>query len=546
MKKMIFLLAAVVLLMTLAVPAFAADTELTVSASSDLAYAGDVVELTVSVSGDTPYTSIGYEFSFDKQVFEFVGYEQADDVGAMFEAFDDAKNTFMYLFKEPTTYAGVLWKITLKVKEGAPAVTATIGGKVNAKNGSDTVAVTLKAAQVTIGCRHNYTWANTDAQTHTGTCVACGDVKTESHIWADEGINVTPATCTEVGSETFECLLCLTQNVVELPAKGHAWTNDCDTDCDNGCGEVREITHQYAQTLTSDAQQHWYPCEICGDKKDAAAHTPGAAATETNPQVCTDCGHVLQTALGHVHDFGTAWQEDSDAHWHICMKPGCYDRDNYGAHVYDNACDMSCNTCGHVRVAPHEYGMEWRGNKDGHWHVCLICSAKSDVLPHVPSASATPDGSMVCSDCQIKLDMQDHQHNYGTTWETTEQGHWKICLDCNASSEIAPHAWDDGVVLSEPTETQEGSIRYLCVECRIERTATLPAISTDPSNPSDPSQGVTTPTTPGSSGQPERSGGFPWWILVVLAAVMLVTGIVLFVIELIRSKKVNAHGKFSK
>ena len=34
---------------------------------------------------------------------------------------------------------------------------------------------------------------------------------------------------------------------------------------------VKEHTHNYATTLSSDAESHWYECE-CGDKKDIVAH----------------------------------------------------------------------------------------------------------------------------------------------------------------------------------------------------------------------------------------------------------------------------------
>ena len=44
--------------------------------------------------------------------------------------------------------------------------------------------------------------------------------------------------------------------------------------------------HNYAATWSSDADGHWHECSLCHDKKDQAAHTPGAAATETTPQKC--------------------------------------------------------------------------------------------------------------------------------------------------------------------------------------------------------------------------------------------------------------------
>lgn len=544
MKKFVILLTVLLLLTAVAIPAFAANTEVAVTGSTDIAYAGDEVTFSVAASGDVPYTSFGVMLTFDEQVFEFVSVEEAD-TGALLQNYDKSKNTFIMAFQDPTAYTGTIFTVKLKVKADAPFVTATVSGQVSAKNGNDAVESTLKSAQVAIGCRHNYTWDAADADSHTGTCSVCGDVKTETHTWADEGINITPATCTDTGSETFECLLCRATKTVELPAKGHAWDNNCDADCNNGCGTTREITHKYATAFSSNDQQHWHECEICGDKKDVSAHTPGAAATETQAQVCTACARVLQTALGHVHDFETAWQEDADAHWHICKKVGCYDRDQYAYHDYDNGCDVTCNTCGHIRVAPHEFGMEWRGNETGHWHVCLLCSAQSEISAHVPGAAATTDTPQVCTECQFVLQPPlNHEHTYGTVWEANEQGHWQICTACDAPSNVLAHVWGDGIIVAEPTQTQEGSIRYICMDCDMARTETLPPVGTETTTPTDDTQEPSTPSAPVPIG-PGDEGGFPWWILVVLAVILMLLGIALFVIELVRSKKSNMRGKFS-
>ena len=56
--------------------------------------------------------------------------------------------------------------------------------------------------------------------------------------------------------------------------------------------------HNYAATWSSDADGHWHECSVCHDKKDEAAHTPGAAATETTPQKCTKCDYIITPALG--------------------------------------------------------------------------------------------------------------------------------------------------------------------------------------------------------------------------------------------------------
>ncbi|UKI12820.1 MAG: hypothetical protein L6V84_00265 [Oscillospiraceae bacterium] len=46
--------------------------------------------------------------------------------------------------------------------------------------------------------------------------------------------------------------------------------------------------------------KHWHECSVCGDKKDVAAHIPGAEATETTPQTCTVCDYVIREVLKSV------------------------------------------------------------------------------------------------------------------------------------------------------------------------------------------------------------------------------------------------------
>ncbi len=58
--------------------------------------------------------------------------------------------------------------------------------------------------------------------------------------------------------------------------------------------------HSWATEFSSDATHHWYACD-CAEVKDKAEHVPGAAATETTPQICTVCQRVLVPELGHVH-----------------------------------------------------------------------------------------------------------------------------------------------------------------------------------------------------------------------------------------------------
>lgn len=60
----------------------------------------------------------------------------------------------------------------------------------------------------------------------------------------------------------------------------------------------------------------------------------------------------------HSHTWATAWSNDANGHWHACTAEGCDITDYancgetgaaYGAHVYTNDQDITCNTCGYTR-----------------------------------------------------------------------------------------------------------------------------------------------------------------------------------------------------
>lgn len=99
------------------------------------------------------------------------------------------------------------------------------------------------------------------------------------------------------------------QNVTVTPI-GHQWT---EADCDTGvgctaCGLVLSgaLGHEMGNTYlaeNADAQKHYLACVRCKEKDEGADHTPGAAATATQPQTCTVCGYVLVEATGFTVKF---------------------------------------------------------------------------------------------------------------------------------------------------------------------------------------------------------------------------------------------------
>lgn len=70
---------------------------------------------------------------------------------------------------------------------------------------------------------------------------------------------------------------------------------------------------------------------------------------------------VLNPELSH--DWDTVWNYDETNHWHDCKNTNCTiltneDKEGFAAHVFDNACDATCNTCGYTRAVTHTFNQK--------------------------------------------------------------------------------------------------------------------------------------------------------------------------------------------
>ncbi|MBO5280205.1 MAG: hypothetical protein J6B55_03170 [Clostridia bacterium] len=164
----------------------------------------------------------------------------------------------------------------------------------------------------------------------------------------------------------------------------HRYDNPCDKDC-NECGEIRTTSHSYSSDWSYNSGKHWRECSVCHAKKDEASHTPGAAATETTPQICTKCDFVITPALGHTHSAKTEWSGDETYHWHDCIGNDAYQLDK-AEHSYDNNCDADCSVCGFARTVLDHKDEDENGKCDS----CGADMPGADPGP-APTPSPTPD-----------------------------------------------------------------------------------------------------------------------------------------------------------
>ena len=97
-----------------------------------------------------------------------------------------------------------------------------------------------------------------------------------------------------------------------------------------------------------DNTNHWLECSVCHAKKDITAHNYEQKHDENNHWLeCSVC-HEKKDITAHTFE-----QKHDDAnHWLECS---CGEKKDIVAHIFDNACDTTCDTCGYVRTITHSY-----------------------------------------------------------------------------------------------------------------------------------------------------------------------------------------------
>lgn len=140
----------------------------------------------------------------------------------------------------------------------------------------------------------------------------------------------------------------------------------------------------------SNDTNHWKEYSCCGAHAEEAAHTPGPAATEDAPQLCTVCSYELAPALEHTHVWG-AWISNGDGtHTRTCAKDS--------SHTEKESCSGGIATCQNsaiCAVCNTAYGAKDMTNHTG----------GTEVRDSVEATTSTEGytGDTYCKGCNTKL-----------------------------------------------------------------------------------------------------------------------------------------------
>ena len=367
MKKILLFCLMLIMMMCLAMPAYAAGGASYITSKTTV-FRGDEFTVTIFVSGFPSNKSGKVEnISYDSNQFQLIS-DKCEWLGAVSDAFIKAPydgRTAVFSFTSPQKIYGNLFKMRFKVKDAATlnktsniSVTLTIDGQTVKFDNTSTV---------TVACNHKYgEWKSVGQSGHSRSCSICGKKDSGSHVF----------------------------------------DHDCDTEC-NACGETRETSHVFEEVWVNDETGHWHECVNCKEKTELEAHVPGPEAGEYTDQVCTVCNFVIVPALGHQHRYDTTYQQDEHVHWQLCL--GCGEATAQEAHVYDSTCDDLCNVCNYQRPVRHNVGEDWNYDENGHWKECEDCHSKLEDGNHIWNGGTVTvqpqlnkDGKIVytCGVCQ--------------------------------------------------------------------------------------------------------------------------------------------------
>ncbi|MBO5068366.1 MAG: leucine-rich repeat protein [Clostridia bacterium] len=207
---------------------------------------------------------------------------------------------------------------------------------------------------------------------------------------------------------------------VDLGAHEHSFENGVCI-----CGYVEPHTHNYTE-LKKSSTQHWYECS-CGAYETKENHIPGAEATETTDQKCTECDYVITSAFGHVHTLHLtivdakpqSCTEEGNIEYYTCSCGKWFTNNTATTEITDKSSVV-------IEKYAHEYETLKKTTTE-HWWECS-CGDKDGLEEH-HGGEATCTQKAVCTDCGLEYGSLE-KHNYTELKKSSTQ-HWYEC-SCGA------------------------------------------------------------------------------------------------------------------
>ncbi len=487
LKKTVVLILCLVMLALSCPTVFAANTA-AISMSSISAMPTDTVAIDINMQNNPGIMGMAFSVTYDKDAFEYDGYNDGWLTGMTVKDHPDKGHIiFVYVANADKTNTGKMLSVNFKIKETAAAGKHIInlansnreeyGNKLHnsfSNSVQEFIVPTVKSGSITVGetcinSGHKFgDWSVTKPATctekgsETRECVRdnCSETETREidlldHIYGDWVIT-NPATCTEKGTKESTCQNCTDKQTDEIDALNHDFeepvVTKAPTCTENGIEEGK--CKNCEQTTTN-------VLEAIGHNYGEWSVTKPATCTKKGVEeiVCSNCGDKKTRELDVInHDF----EEPV-----ITKKPTCTE-----SGIEEGKCKICGQTTTNVLEAiGHNYG-EWSVTKP---------------------ASCTEKGieEIACSNCGDKKtrELDALKHNFENpkitkaptcTESGIEEGKCKNCSQKTSNIIAATgHKYGEWKVIKPASCTESGLNEHQCKNCSQTETVTVSKLGHD-------------------------------------------------------------------
>ncbi len=329
----------------------------------------------------------------------------------------------------------------------------------------------------------------TTAGVKTYTCTVCSATKTEAIPASGHDLvhhEAKAATCTAVGWDAYDtCSRCDYTTYVEKAALGHDFTVPKYDEiqhwykCANCTATTEPVAHTDFTAWKSDRSGHWHECSTCGYKTAVNAHTPDRdKATETTPQLCTECGYVIAPATHPTHTWvfvaetpATCNAAGEREHYKCtCGRTSFKNGDDYYINEDATVLTIEKNSANHTG-APDS---KWHSDSANHWQEYTCCYARANEAAHSGGA-ATCTAQAVCEVCgKAYGPLAAHD------WRPATCTAPKTCSVCHTTEGAAlGHDWGAWEVITPATKDAPGVETRTCTHNSAHtETRSIPKLST--------------------------------------------------------------------
>ena len=98
-------------------------------------------------------------------------------------------------------------------------------------------------------------------------------------------------------------------------------------------------------------------------------------------------------------------------------------------------------TWGILNALGHNPSTAWSNDGEYHWKECTRCAGQQ--LERAAHTDTDTNGKCDVCGADVPVAPPSHTHDYGTTWKTDDNNHWKECA-CGEKSELAAHVDNNG------------------------------------------------------------------------------------------------------